>query len=124
MTEQLSDDAGRERIADLEAEVARLNDALDAAHVRHGMATDWGARLQAKLAAGRERIAELEAEVEEWRRVAVEQTRLERDRAEAAEAKLAAVRTVVETEKHWNEDCGWDVPAIRILAVLDEGNET
>lgn len=68
-----------------EREVARLNEVVAAAHARHGMATDWGERLQ---------------------------------------AKLDAVRAVVESEKHWNEACGWDVPAIRLLAALDGGDET
>lgn len=40
-------------------------------------------------------------------------------RAEVAEARLDKVRECVEAEKHYNEGCGWDVPAIRILAILD-----
>ena len=51
-------------------------------------------------------------------------------RAEKAEAErdaaLAAVercRAAVEKHKHWNEDCGWDVPAIEVLAALDGAPE-
>lgn len=39
-------------------------------------------------------------------------------RAEAAEATLERVRATVEAEKHYTEECGWDVPAIRVLAAL------
>ena len=26
---------------------------------------------------------------------------------------------MVKTEEHWNDDCGWDVPAIAVLDVLE-----
>lgn len=107
----MSSDA--ERVAELEAEVERLNDALNAADVRYQMLGEWGERMK--------------AEVEHLRAYAEKQDELIhrlRVRAEAAESKLAAVRSVIETEKHWNESCGWDVPAIRLLAVLDGGDET
>lgn len=48
-------------------------------------------------------------------------------RAEAAEATLERVRAAVEAEKHYTEECGWDVPVIRVLAALapvtEEGDE-
>lgn len=40
------------------------------------------------------------------------------ERAEAAEATLERVRATVEAEKHYTEECGWDVPVIRVLAAL------
>lgn len=42
------------------------------------------------------------------------------------DAALAAVercRVAVEKHKHWNDDCGWDVPAIELLAALDGAPE-
>lgn len=73
----------REDYSELDAKWQNEDTERDRAHFVQG--AEWQADRDAV------RIAELEAEVEEWRRVAVEQTRLERDRAERAEAKLAAV---------------------------------
>lgn len=39
----------------------------------------------------------------------------------AALARIAKAEEVVEAEKHWNEGCGWDVPAGSILRALTEG---
>lgn len=48
---------------------------------------------------------------------------LARARASRAEAAIERVREVVESEKHWNEKCGWDVPAIRVLAAIEAEKE-
>lgn len=44
------------------------------------------------------------------------------DRVETAEAALARVREAIEREKHWNDECGWDVPLIALTCAL-EGDE-
>lgn len=50
--------------------------------------------------------------------------RARRQRAEAQEALAVAlatierVRDVVDELKHWNENCGWDVPSIELLRAL------
>lgn len=46
--------------------------------------------------------------------------RAERD---AAVVAIERVRAAVEKHKHWNEDCGWDVPTIEVLAALDGAPE-
>lgn len=38
--------------------------------------------------------------------------------------KLKQVKFALDTYKHWNEDCGWDVPAITIQAALDATETT
>lgn len=30
------------------------------------------------------------------------------------------LRDVVENDRHWNDDCGWDVPTISIIAAIDK----
>lgn len=41
-----------------------------------------------------------------------------RERDAALEA-IDRVRAAVEKHEHWNDDCGWDVPTIEVLAALD-----
>lgn len=40
-----------------------------------------------------------------------------------AVAAIGRVRAAIEEHKHWNELCGWDVPAIEVLAALDGAPE-
>ncbi|QIK64560.1 hypothetical protein G7068_16055 [Leucobacter viscericola] len=51
----------------------------------------------------------------EAREELVDSVRAERD---AALAAIARVHAAVESAKHWNEGCGWDVPSIKVLQAL------
>lgn len=44
------------------------------------------------------------------------------DRVAEAERALQRVREVIECDKHWNDECGWDVPLIALTRAL-EGDE-
>lgn len=80
-----------------------------------------------------ERAERAEADAQEWQRVAAEQTRLERDRAEGAEAAIARLKEWLEENRPLRCTIDYasegeaqdDYSAIMaVLAALDTGKET